>query len=863
MTPNQLGVLLGTALLVASCGGGGKSPAQTVTTFSISGAISAPSGTVADSDVNDPGAPFTANDTCATAQVIPNPVLVGGYVNVPGAGVTGRSTINGDVSDFYRVSLAVNQVLRLETADKSGATNLNLFVDLDRNGTPEGSGNVNPAGVGETVTVSAPGDACVEVEAVSGVSNYVLTVAQSATSVATGADIAQEFVPGELIVRFRDDHGATGRSARAASLGFEGVGGAPGRAMLMRMPKSGARAAMYRKLNIAAQDRSTVPIARDERLREKWETLRALKAVRARGDVLYAEPNYIRRAFATPNDTSYGLQWHYPLINLPQAWDAVGGLANAGANVTVAVIDTGIVPAHPDLVNNIALDGFDFISDVSISLDGDGIDNDPEDPGDDPDGRSSFHGTHVAGTIAAVTDNNSFVAGVAGAAKILPLRVLGLGGVGSSFDILEAVKYAAGLASVGGVQVASRRADIINLSLGGSGSSQAEQDVFNQARARGVIVVAAAGNENTSTPSFPASYDGVVSVSAVDINKNRAFYSNFGSFIDVAAPGGDATKDLNGDGQPDGVLSTHADDSSASIVLNAGILMGTSMAAPHVAGVAALMKGVNPVLTPDDFDAFLIIGDLTQDIGTADRDDLYGHGLIDANKAVAAASNTITPPALAVTPGGLNFGTGSTSAPLSAVNAGDGTVTVTDVSADQPWIAVSGPGGLPCAIGICTVTVNRTGLSDGTHTGKITYTHTTNPVTSASPVTINVIMQKLSTSPGANAGRHYILLLDSNFDVVDQAAANAVNGQYAYAFGGRSTGDYYVIAGSDANNDRFICDAGEVCGAFSTLDQLTAIKVGPSATANFFTGFETSVSSQASVGSAATPARIAHKRLWQ
>lgn len=856
MTPNQLGVLLGTALLVASCGGGGKSPAQTVTTFSISGTISAPSGTVADSDVNDPDAPFTANDTCATAQVIPNPVLVGGYVNNPGAGVTGRSTIDGDESDFYRISLAAGQVLRLETADQSGATDLDLYVDFIQAGTPDVSSN-NPPTASETITVSGAGDACVEVRIVPGfsTSNYVLTVGQSTSSVAAGAGVTQDFVPGEMIVRFRDnDHGIS-RSARAALLGMQAAGGGPGRAMLMRMPKSGARAAMYRKLNIAAQDRSAVSIARDERLREKWETLRALKAVRARGDVLYAEPNYIRRAFATPDDTSYGLQWHYPLINLPQAWDAVGGLPNAGANVTVAVIDTGIVSAHPDLVNNIALGGFDFISDVSISLDDDGIDNDPEDPGDDPDGRSSFHGTHVAGTIAAETNNTSFVAGVAGAAKILPLRVLGLGGVGSSFDILEAVKYAAGLASVGGVQVPNRRADVINLSLGGSGSSQAEQDVFNQARARGVIVVAAAGNENTSTPSFPASYDGVVSVSAVDINKNRAFYSNFGSFIDVAAPGGDATKDLNGDGQPDGVLSTHADDSSGSIVPNAGILMGTSMAAPHVAGVAALMKGVNPGLTPANFDAFLVTGALTQDIGTMGQDDFYGYGLIDANKAVAAASGTTPPAALVVTPGGLNFGVSGSTVELSAVNGGSGTLTVTGVTDDQPWLLVTPPSGSANGLGTYVVSVDRTLVADGTHTGKITFT------SGANNVTINVIMQKLSTSPGANAGRHYILLLDSNFGIVDQAAANAVNGQYAYAFGGRSTGDYYVIAGSDANNDGFICDAGEACGAFPTLDQFTAIKVGPSATANFFTGFETSVSSQASVGSAATPARIAHKRL--
>jgi serine protease len=857
--------LIGAALLAVSCGGGGgKSAPQTVSVFTIGGTISVPSGTVADSDVNndDPATPFTANNTCATAQVIPNPVLVGGYVNLPGAGEDGRLKTGGDVSDFYRVSLAAGQVLRLETADKTGATDLDLFVDLDRDGTPDDSGNVNPGGVAETITVSGAGDACVKVAVVSGASNYVLTIGQSATGAAAGeagASIGSDFVPGEVLVRFREDRGAVSRAARGASLGLAGVGGVPGSAMLMRLPKGGERADMYQKLGMKSEPDRAMQFARDPKLGEKWETLRVLKALRARGDVLYAEPNYLRRAFAVPDDTSYGLQWHYPLINLPQAWDAVGGFGSAGAGVTVAVIDTGVVLTHPDLAANIAPGGYDFISDTGIELDSSGgPDGDPSDPGDDPNGRSSFHGTHVAGTIAAVTNNGSYVAGIAGAAKVLPLRVLGKDGVGTSFDIDEAVKYAAGLASVAGGQVAKRRADILNLSLGGGSFSQAEQDVFNEARARGVIVVAAAGNEASSTPSYPAAYDGVVSVSAVDINKGLAFYSNSGSSVDVAAPGGDARKDLNGDGQPDGVMSTRADDSSGAIVPNSDILMGTSMAAPHVAGVAALMMGVKPSLTPLDFDAFLVNGALTQDIGAAGRDDKFGNGLIDASKAVAAAGGTSVPAALVVTPGGLNFGVTGTTATLSVVNGGGGgagALTVGPVTADQPWLTVTSPGSAD-GLGSYTISANRGALPDGTHTAKITFP------SNANSVTVNVILQKLTASPGANAGRHYILLLDSNFNVVNQTAANAVNGQYAYSFGGVRAGDYFVVAGSDANNDGFICDAGEACGAYPTLDQPSGITVGPTATANFFTGFESAVSGQASAGAVATtPARAAVKRL--
>jgi serine protease len=397
--------------------------------------------------------------------------------------------------------------------------------------------------------------------------------------------------------------------------------------------------------------------------------------------------------------------------------------------------------------------------------------------------------------------------------------------------------------------VPSPRAQIINLSLGGPGSSQSEQSIYTQAHDRGVIIVAAAGNENTSTPSFPASYDDVVSVSAVNINKTRAFYSNFGSFIDVAAPGGDATKDLNGDGFPDGVMSTRADDSTVPVEPTADILMGTSMAAPHVAGVAALMKQQDPTMTPDDFDALLVSGVLTQDIGATGRDDDYGYGLIDASKAVAAASNGTVPDVLVVNPAGINLGVSGTSATLSAVNGGSGSLTVTSVIADQPWLTVSSLA--PPGLGTYTITADRNHPSvsaNGTYTAKITF------ATVANTVTVNVIMQKLTASPGANAGRHYILLLDQNFDVVDGAAANAVNGQYAFSFGGRSAGDYFVIAGSDSNNDNFICDPGEACGAWPTLAQFDAITVGPSATAvNFFTGFETSVSGQAAASSATRP----------
>ena len=209
-------------------------------------------------------------------------------------------------------------------------------------------------------------------------------------------------------------------------------------------------------------------------------------------------------------------------------------------------------------------------------------------------------------------------------------------GSGSTYDISQGVRWAAGLPNDSGT-VAANPADIINLSLGGPSFSTADSTLYQELFDAGVIVVAAAGNENTSQPSFPAAYDGVFSVSALDAENERAPYSNFGSEIDIAAPGGNASVDATGDGQPDGVLSTLVDDSSGERQSTLSFSQGTSMAAPHVAGMFALMKAVYPELTASDVETLLQAGSLTNDIGISGRDDDFGHGAADAFKAVQAA----------------------------------------------------------------------------------------------------------------------------------------------------------------------------------------------------------------------------------
>jgi serine protease len=301
----------------------------------------------------------------------------------------------------------------------------------------------------------------------------------------------------------------------------------------------------------------------------------------------YVEPDRRLRATLTPNDTSYTNQWHYyeatAGIGAPAAWDVT-----TGTGTVVAVIDTGITN-HSDLNANV-LPGYDFISDPATANDGGGRDADPSDPGDftaadectagDPASNSSWHGTHVAGTVAAVTNNAKGVAGVAFGAKVMPLRVLGKCG-GSTSDIADAIVWAAG-GSVAGVPANTTPAEVINMSLGGPGAcDRTSQDAIDFAVQAGTVVVVAAGNDGDDARLYsPASCQHVVSVGAVGRTGARSSFSNYGPAVDLSAPGSG------------GIMSTLNSGTTTPSTESYGLLNGTSMASPHVAGVAALLQSV-------------------------------------------------------------------------------------------------------------------------------------------------------------------------------------------------------------------------------------------------------------------------------
>lgn len=370
-------------------------------------------------------------------------------------------------------------------------------------------------------------------------------------------------------------------------------------------------------------------VVRASRGLDRVEAESLMRQIAADPNVEYVEVDRLMKPLMTPNDTHYGtylwgMQSGTPGIRADQAWNTTNG-----NGVVVAVIDTGYTD-HSDLVGNL-LPGYDFISSKTVAGDGGGRDADAHDPGDYyRNQNSSWHGTHTAGTVAAVGNNGKGVIGVAYGAKVVPVRALGRGG-GYTSDIVDSITWASG-GSVSGAPVNANPAEVINMSLGGSGAcSSTYQNAIDAAVGRGTTVVVAAGNDNADAAGFtPASCNNTITVAATNKNGTRASYSNYGAKIDVAAPGGDS---------PDCttlIVSTGNDGTSGPGAENYLCMAGTSMAAPHVAGTVALMQAVRTTpLTPAQVESIL---KSTLRAFPGSNDKPIGAGIIDANAAVNAAA---------------------------------------------------------------------------------------------------------------------------------------------------------------------------------------------------------------------------------
>ena len=463
----------------------------------------------------------------------------------------------------------------------------------------------------------------------------------------------------------------------------------------------------------------------------------ALSSVRALPGVLYAEPDGIAHADATPpNDPYWSQQWDLSQgttpttygIDLLGAWDR-----SQGSGVVVAVIDTGIT-VHTDLAGQ-TVAGYDFISSVAMANDGSGRDSDPSDPGDwvaigdscyNPTyglQRSSWHGTHVSGTVAASTNNAVGIAGIAYRAKVQPVRVLGKCG-GYFSDITDGLTWASG-GAVAGVPANATPARVANLSLSGSGACPTSlQSAITSAAGRGTVVAVAAGNNSANASAYtPANCNGVITVAATTSAGARASFSNYGSAVEIAAPGVSLWSTLNTGGTTPG-SPTYAQYS------------GTSMATPHVAGVAALMLAAKPGLSPAS--VLFYMQQTAHPFGPSGCSGGCGTGIVDAAKAVAAAaggSPTPTP-----TPSGTP---GPTPTPTSAPTPtpGPGCVRGTPVAtASATYVFV--PRGSSSTV---TLSVRNT---DGSACGSSTFTWSAALVSGPTAFTSTVSPVSVTVAPG-------------------------------------------------------------------------------------------------------------------
>jgi subtilisin family serine protease len=390
-----------------------------------------------------------------------------------------------------------------------------------------------------------------------------------------------------------------------------------------------------------------------------------IESLRRTGLYDYVERDYYAHTATTPNDPLYGSQWHLPQIKAPQAW----ALTTGAASVVIAVIDSGVDTTHPDLSSKL-LPGWNFVSNTATIVDYVG------------------HGTAVSGTVAAASNNSLGVSGVNWSSMIMPLVVVDSNDYASYSNIAAAIQYAA-----------DHGARVINLSVGGSSPSSTLQNAVNYAWSKGLVLFASAMNNSTSTPYYPAACSNVVAVSATDNNDNLAGFSNYGSWITLAAPGTNILTTTVGGGT--------------------GYWYGTSFSSPIAAGVAALALAVNPALTNSAL--VTLMEQNTDDIGAPGFDTSFGWGRVNAYKTVTAAQAGLSPVTVRVSP---------SSGSLSAGQSLQLTASVTGSTSAASW-SLSSPVGFISPTGLYTapgsVTTRQT----------VTVNATTSGVTASASIVLN------------------------------------------------------------------------------------------------------------------------------
>ncbi len=532
-----------------------------------------------DSDHNDPNQSFLSNNI--TPQILTSPVSLSGLVLAKNSCQAGRLCADGDEVDKFLLTLNYGDHIRIEVL--KGEIDIELSSDDSVSGLPI-SNIVSAHSINTEFTIPSNEVSAgqfrldIKLNALAKKAQYIVHIE------AEEAFTPQNYQPGKLIILWE--------SSTTPEL------------VDISDPRISNPA--------LSRSRRSLPQTRSDLI-----TQAGVKSVSF---------NYYRKAFSVNP-----FQWPLEQQDIQQLWTplAVRGQL-PGANTTVAVLDTGLYQQHSNLAGLITHSGYDFISDPVNSGDNTGWDTDPSDPGDN---SLSYHGSHVTGIIAAQPSSGNSaesMQGIAWGAEIMPLRVLGLNG-GTSYDLIQALRYAAGLKNDSG-KLPDKPADIINLSLGGSQFSVAEQATVNEVIESGAIIVAAAGNQGEEKVNYPAAYKDVIAVGATNKSDQVAAYSNSGTFIDIVAPGGNCL-DI---ACSDGIYSLAATGSAQSYYDTRQpswrSISGTSMATAHVSALLAVARSYLPALDAKQLNQLIESGLITTDMNESGFDKKTGWGKLNSEK---------------------------------------------------------------------------------------------------------------------------------------------------------------------------------------------------------------------------------------
>ena len=503
------------------------------------------------------------------------------------------------------------------------------------------------------------------------------------------------------------------------------------------------------------------------------------------------------KAMNFTKDPSWNYQWNLQQIGLETALTAIG---QETKNVAVAVLDSGAPSSDSTAFTTSAFlpFGFDFVP-IGNSGDGDGYDSDPT----DSTAATDSHGTHVGTTIAALNDGNNINGFGIG---VVPVRVLGADGTGFVSDITQGLLYAGGFANGSGIVYSGDTPiKVVNMSLGSTGStcSNAYQGAINDLYAVNISIVSSSGNSGVEEYGSPASCNNVISVAATEATRNRAYYSTYNDLVDIAAPGGDVGTDANADGYGDGVLAFGSNEDLA-------FYQGTSMASPHVAGAIGILYALVPELLSSQVDALIIDGHLVDDIGEPGKDNEFGYGLLNINKAV---TRIIDEEGLdftygSISPGTINLGKEFNSYDINVTKVGDGELSVTSVENDIPSaISITQQNVDENGFGTYTINLDRSSLPDGLYSTRTRVTFSNENV-QTSTATIQI---------GDDRERPYIEYVSTYLWQVDEDAGvrtlyfgndgEMLNGEITFNATDIPNGQYYYSFFTYVDN--FITDVGE------------------------------------------------------